>query len=375
MWAVTGDPNRFLQILVVATPCPLLLAAPIALISGMSRAARHGIIIKNGSVLEKLAEVKSIGFDKTGTLTEGKPVVSKIRTFNKHSELEVITLAAGLERQSTHILAQAIVNKATDLKAPIRKLSNLKERSGLGIEARFQGKTLRIGNSRYMEELGIKMPDSFNPDSVQATASFLSVNNTLAGIIEFKDGIRPETKATISSLTTMGIKKIIMVTGDKEKVAKSIATEAGISHYESDCMPGDKIIAIEKLRREYSPVAFVGDGVNDAPVLTAADVGIALGAKGSTAASEAADIVIMLDDVSKVAQAREISTRTFSIARQSILVGIGMSFALMAMFATGKFRPSLGAALQEIVDVTVIINALRAHRGKFKYAPSRTNSK
>ena len=371
MWVLTGDPNRFLQILVVATPCPLLLAAPIALISGMSRAAKHGIIVKNGSVLEKLAEVKAIGFDKTGTLTEGKPVVSRIKTYNGHSESDVIALSAGLERQSAHILAQAIVKKAIDEKAPLRKLSNLKEKPGLGIEARFQGKILRIGNLRYMKELEISMPASFKPESIQATASYLSINDKLAGVIEFEDKVRQESKSTIASLLAMGIKKTIMVTGDKNEVAKHVATQTGVGHYEADCLPGDKIIAVEKLRRQYSPVAFVGDGVNDAPVLTAADVGIALGAKGSTAASEAADIVIMLDDVSKVAQAREIATRTFSIARQSILVGIGMSFALMAMFATGKFSPSLGAALQEIVDVTVIINALRAHRGSFKFAPQR----
>jgi len=371
MWVLTGDPNRFLQILVVATPCPLLIAAPIALISGMSRAAKHGIIVKNGSVLEKLAEVKAIGFDKTGTLTEGKPVVSRIKTYNGHSESDVIALSAGLERQSAHILAQAIVKKAIDEKAPLRKLSNLKEKPGLGIEARFQGKILRIGNLRYMKELEISMPASFKPESIQATASYLSINDKLAGVIEFEDKVRQESKSTIASLLAMGIKKTIMVTGDKNEVAKHVATQTGVGHYEADCLPGDKIIAVEKLRRQYSPVAFVGDGVNDAPVLTAADVGIALGAKGSTAASEAADIVIMLDDVSKVAQAREIATRTFSIARQSILVGIGMSFALMAMFATGKFSPSLGAALQEIVDVTVIINALRAHRGSFKFAPQR----
>jgi len=371
MWIVTGDPNRFLQILVVATPCPLLLAAPIALISGMSRSAKHGIIVKNGSVLEKLAEVKAIGFDKTGTLTEGKPVVSEVITFNDHTESEVLALAAGLERQSTHILAQAIVKKATDEKAPTRKISNLKEKAGLGIEARFQGKTLRIGNLRYMEELEISMPTSFKPESIQATASFLSINDKLVAVIQFEDKVRQESKATIASLMRMGIKKTIMVTGDKEEVAKQITSQTGVGHYEANCLPGDKIIAVEKLRRQYSPVAFVGDGVNDAPVLTAADVGIALGAKGSTAASEAADIVIMLDDISKVAQAREIATRTFSIARQSILIGIGMSFALMAMFATGKFKPSLGAALQEIVDVTVIINALRAHQGSFKFAPKR----
>jgi P-type E1-E2 ATPase len=222
-----------------------------------------------------------------------------------------------------------------------------------------------------MKDLEVKLPSSFKPEKIQSTASYLSINGSLAAVIEFEDKVRPESKETIASLKAMGIKETIMVTGDKDEVAKHISYETGIGHYHAECLPGDKIIAVEKLRKQYSPVAFVGDGVNDAPVLTAADVGIALGAKGSTAASEAADVVIMLDDISKVAQAREIATRTFSIARQSILIGIGMSFALMAMFATGKFKPSLGAGLQEIVDVTVIINALRAHQGSFKYAPKR----
>jgi P-type E1-E2 ATPase len=175
---------------------------------------------------------------------------------------------------------------------------------------------------------------------------------------------------TVESMKKLGIEETMMVTGDKESVAKKIASQTGVDSYRFECLPGDKIIAVEDLRSRHSPVAFVGDGVNDAPVLTAADVGIALGAKGSTAASQAADIVIMLDDISKVAQAKEISTRTFKIARQSILLGIGMSFGLMAMFSTGKFSPTLGAALQEIVDVTVIINALRAHTGNFKFAPT-----
>ncbi len=375
MWVVTKDPTRFLQILVVATPCPLLLAAPIALISGMSRAAKNGIIVKNGTVLEKLAEVKSFGFDKTGTLTEGKPTVSSITSFDGHKEEYILALAAGLERQSTHVLAQAIVNAANTNKINIEKLSHIKEKSGHGIEARYKGKTIRIGNVRFINDENIMMPDKFNPIKIQSTASFLSIDDRVVGVIEFQDEIRAESRATVDSLHEMGVRKTTMVTGDKPEVAEIIAQAAGIDSYEADCLPGDKIIAIEKLRKDFSSVAFVGDGVNDAPVLTASDVGIALGAKGSTAASEAADVVIMLDDISKVAQAREIAMRTFSIARQSILLGIGMSFGLMAIFSTGKFSPTLGAGLQELVDVAVIINALRAHYGGFKKAPLKKLAK
>ena len=367
MWIATKDPNRFLQILVVATPCPLLIAAPIALISGMSRAARHGIIIKNGSILEKMASVKAIGFDKTGTLTRGKPVVSDIKTFNDFSVTEVLAFASGLEHQSTHILAQAIINKSkSDKSVKNIKLTDLKEIPGYGISAKHKKDNLQIGNLLYMKQLGIAMPKSLKSNSIQRTASYVACNKQLAGIIEFEDKARPESKSTIQKLRELGIKETILVTGDKQEVAKHIAEEVGIDTYFSNCLPGDKITAIKDLRKRFSPVAFVGDGVNDAPVLTSADVGIALGAKGSTAASEAADIVIMLDDISKVEQAREIATNTFAIARQSILIGIGMSFVLMGFFATGKFKPSLGAGLQEVVDVTVIINALRAHYGKFR---------
>ena len=369
MWAVTGDAMRFLQILVVATPCPLLLAAPIALISGMSRSARHGIIVKNGSVLEKLAETKSIGFDKTGTLTKGKPVVSRIIPSAELTESEILSFVASMEKQSSHIFAQAVVAEAEKKKIVVKKISQLKEKPGYGISARFQGKNLYIGNLRYMNELGIDTKTS-DKQMLTASASYFVMDGKLQAIIEFEDEIREESRLTVQSMKKLGIAETMMVTGDKESVAKKIASQTGVDSYQFECLPGDKIIAVEDLRSRHSPVAFVGDGVNDAPVLTAADVGIALGAKGSTAASQAADIVIMLDDISKVAQAKEISTRTFKIARQSILLGIGMSFGLMAMFSTGKFSPTLGAALQEIVDVTVIINALRAHTGNFKFAPS-----
>jgi heavy metal translocating P-type ATPase len=369
MWVITKDPNRFLQILVVATPCPLLLAAPIALISGMSRSAKYGIIVKNGSVLEKLASLHSFGFDKTGTLTTGQPEVKNIVVINaKLAENELLAIAASLESQSSHVLARTIVDAAENKSVKKVKTGPIKEVSGHGIESTYKGTAVRIGNARFMEQLSIKLPKNVIAEVHGKTASFISLGDSLAGYIVFEDAVRPDARYTVDALHSLGIKEAIMVTGDKQSVADGVAQKVGIDTVYADCLPADKIKALESLRSRQQSVAFVGDGVNDAPVLTAADVGIALGARGSTAASEAADVVILLDDLSKVAVSREIATRTFKIARQSILIGIGMSFALMAMFSTGKFKPSLGAALQEIVDVSVIINALRAHRGNLRYA-------
>jgi P-type E1-E2 ATPase len=203
------------------------------------------------------------------------------------------------------------------------------------------------------------LPKVAKTENLKRTASFVAIDNQLAGVIQFEDPIRPESKVMLEQLHALGIKNTLMVTGDNRSAAESVAKELNISHVEADCLPSNKISAIENAKAK--PLAFVGDGVNDAPVLTAADVGVALGARGSTAASESADVVIMLDDVSKVYQAVKISKRTLFIARQSILIGIFMSLGLMVIFATGKFKPAYGAAIQELVDITVIINALRAH--------------
>jgi heavy metal translocating P-type ATPase len=358
-WFVSGQPIRFLEVLVVATPCPLLLGAPIALISGMSRAAKHGIIVKTGSALEKLALIKTVAFDKTGTLTKGIPVVAGVKTFGNFSEQEVLAYAAAIEQSSTHILAKAIVLAASAGPAKIQKAKQVKESSGLGLQGRVQGKTILVGRTTLLKEAGVEIPKSAKADNIKQTATFVAINEKLAGIISFVDEIRPESKTMIEQLKRIGIKHTLMVTGDNEATAQTIAKQLGITDVIANCLPADKLRAIEKVT--HKPVAFVGDGVNDAPVLTASDVGIALGARGSTAASESADVVILLDDVGRVSTSVEIAKRTFFIAKQSILMGIFISLGLMGVFFTGKFKPVYGAALQEVVDVTVIINALRAH--------------
>jgi len=358
VWVISGHALRFLEVIIVATPCPLLLAAPIALISGMSRASRHGIIVKTGSSLEKLAEVKTIAFDKTETLTTGILSVNDIHLVESKSKTEVLTLAASLEQFSNHIIAISVVEKAKKDGLKLLKIKHLKEIPGKGLTATVNGETILVGKLDLLSEEGITIPYKLE-GKLTSTNVFIARNNKILGYITLEDTIRTESKKTISDLVSQGVKHILMVTGDNQRTADKIAGKLGIKEVLANALPGDKLRKIEALKNR--PVAFVGDGINDAPVLTASDIGVALGARGSTAASESADMVIMLDDVSRVAYAHRIAKRTFSIARQSILVGIAISVLLMLAFATGKFPPLYGALLQEVVDVIVIFNALRAH--------------
>jgi len=369
-WVISGDPVRFLEVIVVATPCPLLLAAPIALISGMSRAAKHGIIIKTGSALEKLASVKSIGFDKTGTLTYGVPKVAQVLTYNGFTQDEVLSYASSLEQGSSHVLANAIVSEAEKKKLKVQKAKKQQELTGHGINGIVGGKNVILGKLKHLETGDVELPAKFNEDAFRFTTAFVAVNGKLAGAIGFTDEIREEAKPMLERLRGLGLKNILMVTGDNKTVAESIGKKLGITQIVANALPADKVKAVQSA--EPKPIAFVGDGVNDAPVLTASDVGIALGARGSTAASESADVVVMLDDINQVFNSVEIAKQTFHIAKQAILVGIGMSIVLQLIFFTGKFSATLGAGIQELVDVAVIFIALRAHNGYQKHRRTKT---
>lgn len=358
-WLVSGDAIRFLEVIVVATPCPLILAAPIAVISGMARASRYGIIVKTGLALERMAEAKSIAFDKTGTLTKGRPVIDDILIFGTYSQETVLSLAASLEQNSNHVIAEAIINTAKNKNVKYKNAKHVKEISGQGLLAQLKGKQVLVGRLSLLSSHGVTIPAKLNTNSLNKTAVYVAVGGELAGVITLSDELRPDSAATLQRLRALGISDILMVTGDNKAIAKSIGNQLGITHIHAEALPADKIHVIDEVNKR--PLIFVGDGVNDAPVLTAADVGVALGARGSTAASESADMVIMLDDFSRVATATEISKRTFGIAKQSILIGIGMSLVLMAIFSTGKFTALSGAIAQEAVDVFVIFNALRAH--------------
>jgi heavy metal translocating P-type ATPase len=359
VWAVSGQAIRFLEVIIVATPCPLLLAAPIALVSGMARASRYGIIVKTGSALERLAAAKSIAFDKTGTLTHGRLVVDRVIPFSGLPEATLLGLAASLEHNSNHVVAHAIVGAAQKRGIKLTKTKHITEIPGLGLKASVKGLEVLVGRLSLMEQHAITWPAKSKRKVANKTAVYVALDGKLAGVITFEDELRTESKATIEDLRALGIREFIMVTGDNQATAQLMAKQLGITHVHAETLPADKLHILEEVKDR--PLAFVGDGINDAPILAAADIGIALGARGSTAASESADMVIMLDDIGRVAAAVRIARQTFRIARQSILVGIGLSLALMLVFATGKFPPLAGAIIQEAVDVVVIFNALRAH--------------
>lgn len=359
VWFLSGQAIRFLEVIVVATPCPLLLAAPIAIVSGMGRATRHGIIVRTGSALERLAQIRTIALDKTGTLTQGKPAVAEITTFGMHTKVEVLSLAAALATSSRHILCSAISEEALEQGLKVPKSRHIRESAGHGMTGTVGGKKIVMGRLRHLEKYDIDIRDEAKAIAKRQTIINVAIDGELAGCITFSDEIRPETKVTLDRLKVMGVRHFLMITGDTKTAAAKVAKRLGITDVQAEALPATKLKAIEAV--PYKPVAFVGDGVNDAPVLTAADVGIAMGARGSTAASESADIVIMRDDFSLIVDILGIARRTFRIARQSVLAGIGLSVALMIVFATGKFQPVVGAAAQEVVDIIVILNALRAH--------------
>lgn len=263
-----------------------------------------------------------------------------------------------MEESSSHILAHVIVKAAASENVRKAKISKLHEEAGFGLTAVYKKQAVILGKKSLMEKNGIKIPKNLN---VSSTASFIAINGKLAGSFVFKDTLRTETKASLKLLEGLGMQNSLMLTGDNEQTAKEIAKQLGITKVGANLLPAEKLAKLKNIPDTERLVAMVGDGVNDAPTLAAADVGIALGAKGSTAASESADVVIMLDDLKKVPESFKISKDTFKVARQAILLGISISVGLMLVYSTGKFSPVSGAAVQELIDITVMIYALRAH--------------
>ncbi len=370
-WYISGDAVRFAEVLVVATPCPLLLGAPIAMISGMSRAAKHGIIIKSGAVLEKLARVKAAAFDKTGTLTKGLLSVSSIHPEKHSSETEVLALAASAELISAHIMAETLVAEAKNRSISLLDTTDSREVTAQGVITTIDNQPIIVGKLSFLRDEGVAIPHQTKQHT--NTAVYVARGGQFIGSIALSDTIRENSKSTLEKLFSLGIKHSLMLTGDNRKTAEKIAAEIGITDIRAECLPKDKVNAITSF--PHRPVMMTGDGVNDAPVLAASDVGIAMGARGATAASESADVVILLDDISRVARAVDIAQQTIRIAKQSIFIGIFISVLLMLIAATGAIPAVVGAGLQEVVDVIVIINALRAHGSWAKVTRVETGSR
>jgi heavy metal translocating P-type ATPase len=356
-WWISGDAQRFAEVLVVATPCPLLIGAPVAFMAGMSSAAKSGIVIKDAGTLERLARAKTVAFDKTGTLTHGLPEVVEVHPVSMTAD-ELLVLVGSAEQYSAHVLASALRSAVAARGLSLIEAVGARDVATHGVEATIDGHTVFVGKPKYVATIASGVPELTL--AAGEAAVFVSVDGAFAGSIIVRDEIRPDAIATLAALRTLSVNNFMMLTGDIEPVAQHVASELGIRDVRAECLPEDKVRAIREATPR--PVIMVGDGVNDAPVLAVSDVGIAMGAKGSTSAAESADVVILLDDISRVARAVSIGQRTVSIALQSIWWGIGFSVALMVVAAAGFLPAIVGAALQEVVDLIAILGALRAVR-------------
>ena len=362
-WIISGDPIRGLAVLVVATPCPLILAVPVAIVSGISRSAGRGVLVKGGGVLEKLAQAKTLFIDKTGTLTHGRARLVSLEAAPNLAGSEVLRVAASLDQVSQHVIAQAVVSAARARGLVLSSPSRIEEQPGAGLRGIVDGHEVAVGSHAYVSAL---VPRAAWGDRVLqkmgyegAVGVFVAMDGNLAGALLLFDEIRLDAPRALRLLRKAGVERIVMLTGDHRVVADIVGTALGVDEVLADCTPADKVHAVQASRR-LGTTLMVGDGVNDAPALAAADVGVAMGAHGTAASSEVAGVVLLVDRLDRLADALNIARHTRSIAIQSAGFGMGLSLLAMGVAAPGYLPPLAGAILQQIIDVLVILNALRA---------------
>jgi heavy metal translocating P-type ATPase len=359
-----GDWTRVLAVLVVATPCPLILATPIAIIGGINRAARRQIIVRHGAALEALSSVDAAVFDKTGTLTVGKPAVRHVIAAPGVSETELLRLAGAAEVGSSHLLARTLVDEALARVHELPVARRHLESPGRGLSAEVDGHEVLVGARAFV--LDHVAPDLAALAVLEREDSglraYVAIDGRIAGVVEYADRVRPHLPELLETLERLGVRRTMLLSGDHTPNVRAVAAEVGIREAKGDLLPEDKVAVVHQLTHEGSHVLMVGDGTNDAPALTAAHVGIALASHGGGISAEAADVVILADDLGRVAESIAIGRRTLFVARQSIWAGLGLSGIAMIFAAMGAFPPTIGALLQEVIDVVAIANALRASR-------------
>jgi heavy metal translocating P-type ATPase len=360
-WWMTSDPIRAVAVLVVATPCPLILAVPVALVAGLSRAAHFGVLIKGAKPLEALAAIRTLIIDKTGTITRGRPQIVSIDTYADLPPDKVLYFAAAADQASKHPIAQAIVASARARDIVLPAPAVIQEVPGEGVAARVDGRSVVVGGTDFvMRRIGTAQ----NPHQRQEAGCVIvavAVDGQLAGNLILADQLRLETAGFLSSIRRHGIGRILLATGDRYAVAEAITRGLGLDGVRAELTPDQKVLLV-LAERKNGPVMMVGDGVNDAPALAAADVGVAMGVRGAAASAEAADIVLLVDDLGRLLSGLEVASRSRRIALESVVAGIGLSMAGMVAAALGYLAPVQGALLQEAIDVAVILNALRALR-------------
>ncbi len=362
-WLASGDPVRGLAVVVAATPCPLILAAPVAFIAGVAQAARRGILIKGSGPLEALAQARTVMFDKTGTLTVGGARLVAIEAPAGENPDEILRIAGSLEQASHHVVAAAIVEAARSKGMKLSVPSQVRETLGSGLEGVLDKKAVRVGSHQMV--YGARKPEAWAARALRraawrsALSVFVAVEGRTIGALLLADELRRETPRAVQALRSAGISRLAMVTGDRADAAETIGAALNLDVVLADREPADKVDAVATERRQ-NPTVMVGDGINDAPALAAANVGIAMGARGASATSEAADVVILMDRLDRVSDAIVIARRTRGIALQSIFAGMALSGIAMGFAAIGLLPPIAGALTQEVIDVAVILNALRA---------------
>lgn len=357
-WIVSMDPVRGVAVLVVATPCPLILAAPIALVSGLSCAARSGIVVKNGGALERVSRAGILMVDKTGTLTLGEPRVSRVVAGQGYGENEVLALAAGLEQFSAHVAAEALVHEAERRGLGMIVPQDAKEEPGQGIQGQIPGGELWVGSPAWLQQQGVKdFPGSSGAGETQVG---IAINQQGVGSVFLADRLREDALYTLEKSRSMGVSSRMMLTGDHPEVAYRISRELPLERVYADLKPEDKMALVAENSGGEHSLIMIGDGINDAPALALADIGIAMGGRGSAASAQSADMVILEDRLDRVVRVLEIGKKTMRIARQSVWAGMILSLLAMSVAAWGYLPPAGGALLQEGIDVAVILNALRA---------------
>jgi heavy metal translocating P-type ATPase len=362
-FAVSRDWLRVLAVLAVATPCPLILATPVAVIGGINRAARRHIIMRNGTALERLGSATVAVFDKTGTVTIGQPRVSRVIVTSRIPPNEVLRLAGAVERSSGHLLARTLVSAAEATGLALPEARDVVEAAGRGVAGIVEGRHVVVGARSFVHEHVHQDETVLDVEPASpGLRAYVAVDGVVVGMVEYADTLRPGVRDVFGALTGLGIRRILMLSGDHAENARSVAAAVGIGDVRGDLLPEDKVAVVRELVASGDSVLMVGDGTNDAPALSAATVGVAMAGHGGGITAEAADVVILIDDLSRVVDAMRISRRTMHVARQCIGVGLGLSGVAMVAAALGWIAPTTGALLQEGIDLAVIVNALRASR-------------